>query len=181
MSECAEKKPVDLLIVGDSLVKWLDPSKISSGETIHECLPGGRIKDVKNKIKKVCNTVIPKNLFICCGSNHIPEQCPETVSRKLLSMVKEVKENLPNTNIFVNSILPKIDETYSPGMQSINKQLLWKCKKLGVDLVYNKQFWLGELFNYNLLARDKIHLSKKGVATLGSNIKYRLRKVNANS
>ena len=153
-----EKKAVDLAIVGDSLVKWVDPKRICNGETVLECLPGARIKDVRQKIKDMCAEIKPKNLFICCGTNHIPEQAPEVVTRKLVDMLKEVKKNLPETQIFLNSILPKFDEQYSPGIMEINKELNRKCRKLGVDLVYNKQFWEGGIVNFSLLVRDKIHL-----------------------
>ena len=38
------------------------------------------------------------------------------------------------------------------------------------------QFKENGVINYTLLARDRLHLSRKGVAALGSNFKYRIRK-----
>ena len=166
------KKDLELGIIGDSLVKWIDPKRVCPGtETELVCLPGARVGDIKKSVKRFAANFQPKNLILCTGTNHIPDESTHAINHKVKMLLEYTKALLPNTKIFLNSILPKYEETFSPGILELNKFLFVTCKKVGVDFIYNKQFWTGNghNINFSLLAKDKLHLSKKGVATMGSN------------
>ena len=118
-----------------------------------------------------------EHLILVAGTNHIPAEGPRIVFAKLRGMLEHAKDIFPQAKIYVSSILPKLSEGVLPGIEQLNTDLNRICRKLGIDLIYNKQFFGQPGFlDTTYLARDKIHLSKRGVATLATNIRYRLRK-----
>ena len=141
------------------------------------CQPGARIGKVKAMLTKLQTTSNVEHLVLVAGTNHIPSEKPATVRGKMKGLIHFAQDLFPSTKIYLSSILPKIDCGITPAISELNDSLRRTCKRLGVDFIYNQQFFPSDDSDITpLLARDCIHLSKKGVATLAGNIRYRLQK-----
>ena len=175
LEEPIQREQKKMVILGDSLIKWIDPARICPESSLL-CFPGARISRIKKEVSKLATTTEVEHIVLVAGTNHIPDETPRTVASKLKGLLDHTKESFPNSTIYISSILPKVNADFMPGIQEINVQLNRICRKLSIDLIYNKQFFSDSAQLESLLARDKIHLSKRGVATLASNIRYRLKK-----
>ena len=78
--------------------------------------------------------------------------------------------------IHFSGLLPKLGEEWVGYTQFVNWRLKKICRQVDVDLIYNEEFISDGQIDWSLIAKDLLHLSKKGVAKLGSNIKWRMRK-----
>ena len=91
-------------------------------------------------------------------------------------MVNEMKIKMPNTKIFVSDILPKMGTIFNNGLQRLNNKLYYASKNMGFKVINHFQFCVDGKIVDNFYARDQIHLSRGGVARLGCNFKYMLKK-----
>ena len=166
-----EKK---LIVVGDSLVKHLDLKKIfPDGDNLLICLPGARIGTIRRKIQKMAAIYDADHIIIVVGANHNSEDSI-VLATKIKFLLKESKELFPHSKLHYSAYLPKFSDALIPFVTDFNYRMKKICWGIGVDLIYNSQFIQNGKADQTLLARDGLHLSRKGVATLGSNMKYRV-------
>ena len=177
--QTTDKKDVHLAVIGDSIIKHIDANRICPDkQNIVKCEPGARIGDLKQLLINFEKEYRPDNLILCGGTNHLPGDSAYAVSHKMIKLAKLAVEKFPNSKIYMNSILPKFDDSFTEPIKEINSRVRRECRKINVDFIYNNQFLNGNEVNVSLLARDRLHLSRKGVAQLGSNFKYRIKKCN---
>ena len=113
-------------------------------------------------------------LLICAGSNLIPYENPDTISERMVDMIREIRYLLPNTKLYVQSILPKVKDEFNAGILKINKRLYNSQGNLNFTLLPNKKFFDSEWkTNFDLFSKDKIHLNFKGVGKLASTYMFR--------
>ena len=173
-----KKVDIDVFLIGDSIIKHIDLDKINSkGNNKSICKPGGKIEDAREQLKTVFKGNNVKRLILCTGTNHIPHEKPIEVGTKLVNLILDVKRNMPDTQIFISTILPKYGNCYAKGINFVNKMLFDASKVHNFDLVFNFQFHVGGVQNDSLFAQDQLHLNRRGVARLAMNFKYRLKKL----
>ena len=114
--------------------------------------------------------------MICAGTNHIPEnpyQSPFEIADKILDMIRETRHLMPDTKIYLQSILPKFDDSYTTGIARINSHLAQQQKRLDFTLLPNWKFFKNQKMNTELFSKDRLHLNFKGVRTLAINYMFR--------
>ena len=164
-----------LIVIGDSLIKHLDLNLICPNEdNMKVCLPGARIGIIHRELRKLAMIYDADHIIIVVGTNHHQENSA-VLSSKLKFLLKEAKELFADSNIYYSAYLPKFNDTCIPFINDVFDRIRKICWGI-VDLIYNSQLIENGIIDYTLLARDRVHLSKKGVAALGSNFKYRIRK-----
>ena len=90
-----QKDVLDLLVIGDSLVRHVDVNKINeNGTNKLICIPGGKIQDIRRKLIDTNNSFNIQKLVLCVGSNHIPDEPPDILSRNLLEFVSDVRKHI---------------------------------------------------------------------------------------
>ena len=174
-----EKKEVDVCLIGDSIIRHVDLDRINPGKhNLKICKPGGTVENAHNDIKSAFHNNKIKRLIICTGTNLIPKQKPVFVLKELITLIEDVRFNMPDTQIFISSILPKHGTTYASGINYVNRKLNEASKFYNFDFIFNLQFQSEGKQNSTMFAQDQLHLSKRGVAQLAMNFKYRLKKLN---
>ena len=164
-----------LIVVGDSLVRHLDLKRICPNEdNLLQCIPGARIGTIRRILYKLADKYEADHIVIVVGANHHQEDS-HVLSGKARFLLKEAKELFAESKIHYSAYLPKFSDMWIPYIQDFNERMKKSCWAIGVDFIYNSQFVINGAANQRLLAKDGLHLSRKGVATLGSNIKYRVR------
>ena len=168
------KNKLDLLIVGDSIVKYVNPEKINpGGRNKLICIPGGTLPDIRNALIYESKHNYIDSLVLNLGTNHLSFESPTSIGEQLSNFCAEIRQNLPNTRLLFSGLLPKTSDYYTPTVSFINNRLFQASKIHGFKLIMHKKFFYEDgSINFSLLSKDKIHLNKHGVAVFGSTIKY---------
>ena len=164
------------MIIGDSIVKHIKVNLLCPDEEcLLICKPGARINLIRYELTKLATEYDVEHLFIVVGANHSTEHSALMVS-KIKSLLTGAKDLFIDSKIHYSGYLPKYNESFLPFVNDVNNRLKRFCHAIGVDLVYNSQFIVNGAINWSLMARDGLHLSRKGVGQLASNFKYPIRK-----
>lgn len=157
------KPDLDLLLVGDSVPKYVNTDSIRPGAaTKNESKRGGSISDAYVKICEMNETYNVKELFLHTGSNHIPRQDPMSVAHELLEVIDRVQVMMPQTKIYMSAILPKVSISFNRGIDTINRHLCNVSKMNGFEFVEHGAFCSRGIVNTRLFAFDRIHPSVLG-------------------
>ena len=62
-------------------------------------------------------------MIIHIGSNEIPHVNAKSLTEKMIDMYKRIKTLTPSTKLVHSDILPKIDESYMPGIHYANESI----------------------------------------------------------
>lgn len=152
----------DSVIMGDSrtvgLIEYelMDSSRVIAG-------PGDRIDSILEHLEEIV-TMNPENLFLSYGLNDAMGFYaePSDFIDKYSTILRQVKERLPDVHIYINSILPVQDfalyenEGFSE-IGSYNEALREFCGKNGYGFIDNSQV-VAE--HWDLYEDDGIHLRK---------------------
>lgn len=105
----------------------------------------------------------PEILFLMLGANDASKEevNVDVFEKKYIAFLERVQEKLPDTKIFVNSILPVQEQAVEeePGLSEIpeyNKKLKALCKEMGVIYIDN-----GDLVKAKYYRDDGKHMKKK--------------------
>ena len=167
-----EKEVLELLCLGDSIIKWMNIDAIkSNAHTKKVCLPGAKIVDIREALIDLADSYTIKNIYLHVGSNEIPAKSPYEVTEELASFLAEIGISMPSTKVYLSAVLPKIDENYLSGINQINYVLCSICNTIGMIFVQHPFFcWDGQI-DWALYAHDGIHLNRRGIAQLTADIK----------
>ena len=160
---------LDLLVIGDSIVSHLDVDRLNPrGNNKLICKRGGKIEDIRDALmEETSSTKGMSHCIIHVGLNHAPEDPPHLLSAKLLSFLKEVRSNLPETSIHFSSILPKYGTEMLSGINFVNETVKRHRNLIGYSFIDHPDF----AWNTSLICKDGVHPSYKGVAQLAMDIK----------
>ncbi|CAG2210045.1 unnamed protein product [Mytilus edulis] len=104
------QRNIDVLIIGTSVVKDLEPRKIYRNKQVKiNTLKEKTIKGARSFIQSQSNKTPINNVVIQVGSNDLDlEDSIDQVIPPFMELLKETKESMPpDCNIFVGEILPR--------------------------------------------------------------------------
>lgn len=167
--------------MGDSIVKHIDVDRINpGGHNRKKALLGGKISDILNEIIDLNKKLDIQELLVHVGTNHVPYESPDVVFGQLMEMIKFLTDTMPDTKLYISSILPKgmkSDPDYNmlPGILNINSRLYHMQNQSGFTLISHNSFYMGSrAFDTSLLSRnDVIHLNRKGQGRLARDFMFR--------
>ena len=165
-SNTNDTKPViELALCGDSLTKWVDMSDLyPDGRKEKMCLKGAKIGKIRDAVIDLHNQYEVKQLIVHGGCNQIPHDSPLQVASDIIDFLIETKHHMPRTKLYFSAILPKVDNTFTPGINEINSLVLLACDALGVTFIQHPRFSREGVMNENLFTlSDYIHLNRRGV------------------
>ena len=170
------KEVVDFALCGDSLIKWVPTEEIiSAGNNKRVCLKGAKIKKIRQAVLNLHEEYDIKSLAIHGGSNSVPEDTPIQIAYEIIDFLSELKMLMPSTDIYFSAILPKIDDSFTPGMNEINQLVYSACAILGITFVQHRRFSNRGCMNDSLYTHsDLIHLNRRGVKQFTYDIKSSL-------
>ena len=171
------KQPLDMLIIGDSICRYLNVDLINpGGNNKLICRPGAKIGEIKEALINFESQYTVDKLIVHVMTNHIPEDTPTGIAKEMLGFVDDIQLNMPDTDLYISLVLPKYDASWLEGINDLNLQIHNESRRLGFSVIQHPQFAKRGHINNDLLSRDRIHLSRQGIKQLGIDIKYSLRK-----
>ena len=166
----AQASKSKVVIIGDSMIKHLDPKRIQNGlqnrKVTIKTFPGARIDDMKHYAVPTLTTK-PNTLIVHIGTNDLRNNTPSN----LLSSLEDLGEMImqytnKNTNLIWSEIITRThDPTLTNKVNLVNNSLARLCETRNWGLIKNNNI------TGNLLNNSGLHLNKQGTAALAKNIK----------
>ena len=172
------KAECDLLVIGDSIVRDVDPAIINpGGHTEIKCLPGARPNDVVSEFRKLSNLNTYKRILVHVGTNLVPKYSPSYVADKIVHCMETIRELSPNSKIAFSHLLPKESNALLPGIDSINVQVSSSGRSGPARTRFGFNPHAAHFtdrygrVDRSLFKHDGIHLSNSGVKAFNNSIK----------
>jgi len=162
--------PADIVFLGDSLTEGFDLEHYFKITNIrNRGLSGDTTYQVRYRLEEIVRAK-PKKLFLMIGINDFFQGTEEiTILRHIASIIEEFQQNSPETDFFIQSILPVnvsamlSDENINLAIFSLNDGLRLICHEFQthfVDLYGDFLNDKGEMDNKYTF--DGVHLSPAG-------------------
>ncbi len=163
-----------IVFLGDSLTHeapWVELFNEKSRTPIvilNRGLSGDTTKQLYERIGSIIR-LKPKQVFILIGINDlIQRSTPTDTLKRYESIVAILRETLPDTMIYIQSVLPVSDHWFNPDQQDIrglNQELQALSKKYHATYIDLYSHFVNERgFIDETLSNDGIHLLSKGYA-----------------
>ena len=179
LREPPTKGKKNILLIGDSIVNHIDIKKITDDESsidLH-CIPGARCDQIYDRLSELTKITDYAKIVCHVGTNYVPQHGPEFVSNKILDFLHKIQMQAPNSKICWSPILPKIDDSFNPGINTINYNIFTRNRH-GIRMYTCLNHW--DYFKVNgsvdpsFFCWDSVHLSFKGVEALEKSLKCHL-------
>lgn len=167
----APKDFKSVLVIGDSHVRHAGKNCAARGAFV-ECLPGGKITDVKNRLLSYLGVSLDC-IYFHVGCNNLrrgyrggPGYNGGHGKREALHAMADLlytaKTSFPGSRVFLSSVLVRRDIGYK-ALHSFNAQLELMCNNFSVEFVD-----ANSCVSRRDLSRDGVHFSHQAVTRLGS-------------
>ena len=97
-----------ILLIGDSIIKNIDPRKISRRRTVKICLPGKKAEQITAEVKSISVTN-PSHVIIHAGTNNLPTDSEHECAKHAEDLVKCIKARFPVAKIALSGITIRRD------------------------------------------------------------------------
>ncbi len=174
------------VFLGDSITDFYDLSKYYEGlPIVNSGINGNSTKDILENMQDRVYRYNPSKVIILIGVNDVVYDISmdETISN-IDKIIKGIKNNLPNCEIYVESIYPvnnddddKINQSILKGrnndtIKSLNKEIVKIAKKEKVNYINVYDLLKDENDNLKLeYTRDGIHLTNEAYEIVTKKIK----------
>ena len=157
----SENKP-NIAIVGDSMIKNINPRKLSRKRVNKFTFPGKRAEEIASEVKNINVQLHPTHVIIHTGTNNLPTDTGDQCIKNIKGLCSSIKEKFPMAKLGVSSIILRKDIEVSSKMYQVNEDLKRLCNESGFSFIDNSIIDESGLNNSNL------HLSAKGSALLAT-------------
>ena len=160
-TQCEDGK---VLVCGDSMIKHVKVKNASEVKVFR----GIRAEQLSRKLEsEIRDSAHMKTVVLHVGTNDIKRSTsPDDVMGEVYDLIRSVKKKCPTACVVVNSIVRRRDVS-ALYIDNINSSLRWACSVLGA--VYND---VTRYLDASCLARDGLHLNRKGSHILGKVIEH---------
>lgn len=156
-----------VLVLGDSMVKNIDNSKISRAAREQSCCHsyrGATVDQLQEKFKEDCcgadDEGSYETIILHVGTNNLTNEDPEDVATKMESLIQDAKNQAKN--VAVSSVVNRYDGRVPPNhITTFNGLLHDLCLRQQVTFIDNS------IIKKSLLNRSNLHLNKNGDRVLG--------------
>ena len=150
-----------IIFIGDSIVKSINPRKISKRRVVKRTFPGKNAEEIKSEINSIS---IPNDI-----SNNTVRECVKNIK----NLANCVEQRFPNSLYGLSSITARNDIDVSTKINEVNKELEKLREKKGFKFIDNKNI------DNSCLTGSNLHLNLKGSALLAANFIRFIRGKNA--
>ena len=114
----------------------------------------------------------PNQIILHCGTNNLPSsEDPETITRSIINIAKNIKANNVKVAVAISGIIPRRD-TFNLKAKQVNETLKKICEEEKIPFISHH----GINTRFHLNSRG-LHLNDKGTSCLAQNFKRLLSDV----
>ena len=152
----------NIVLVGDSMVKNINPRKLSRKRVSKFTFPGKRAEEIAYEVKNISIHDQPTHVIIHAGTNNLPTDTSEQCIKNIKGLCISVKQRFPNAKLGISSIISRKDIDVSGITRQVNNQMKHICDESGYTFIDNS------IIDESGLNNSKLHLSPKGSALLAT-------------
>ena len=157
----SEQHPI--VIIGDSIIKHINPQKLSSKTVKKYTFPGKTADEISNQIESMKTGIHPSHVIIHAGTNDIPVQNSNECTTNIEKLAGKAKSQFPNAKIGLSGITLRQDVDVNDKINQTNENIRNLCTEQGYTFIDNGNIDPSGLNN------SKLHLNAKGTAYLAVN------------
>ncbi|CAB3980029.1 Hypothetical predicted protein [Paramuricea clavata] len=94
-----------IVLIGDSIVKNINPKKISKKKVIKRTFPGKNAEEIKHEIKSIPTNSTPSHVIIHVGTNNLPINTADECVKNIEDLAHSGKARFPGSRIALSSII----------------------------------------------------------------------------
>ena len=167
-SKSDTREKCDLLLIGDSIVKYVDLDKYDQlgMSYMNVCIPGARSQAIRSRIVELNLKYSFGHVIVHVGSNYLPRTSSFYAARKVTELLIGVKEIMPDTIVDFSPILPKIGPEMLVTIHSVNRWIIEEVRDHGIGYVVTTigtRFGTSYDADKSFICWDGTHLSYAGV------------------
>ena len=162
----------ELLLIGDSIIKNLDPKKMSKRPMAKRVYRGCKVQDIKTEEDNLPPQGI-KAVLIHAGTNNVPvSDDPKGLAQHLDELGSAIQDRESNCEVIVSGIIHRDDTECENNISTSNAEIKKVCRK-------NKWYFVdNDNIDSSCLNSSGLHLNRKGDSVLASNLIRAIRKKN---
>ncbi len=151
----------DIVIIGDSIIKNIQPRKLTRNKKVHKyTFPGKTADEIEKEINFDNLKTIPSHIIIHVGTNNLPLETATECVQKIEKLATKVKAQFPYSKIGLSGITVRHDIVMSEKITKVNEEIGQICTKLNASFIDNSTI------DHSCLNGSKLHLNAKGSAIL---------------
>ena len=157
------------IYVGDSIVRKTD-ARLSKGEDVVVCLPGGTIEHVTGRVEEIMGRGHGGSILVHIGTNNADKEGTTAILYTYRNLLKKTKQASIG-QIILSGILPvfgnRIQGYRNSKRMAVNGMVKRLCKEDEVGYV---DLWDSFVGKEEMYVRDGLHLSGKGAAVFAEGL-----------
>ncbi|CAB4016688.1 Hypothetical predicted protein [Paramuricea clavata] len=156
-------KPKSVLIIGDSIIKHIDPRKLSKKTVYKRSFPGKRVEEIHDEIDNIQMNDELSYVIIHVGTNNLSSESVDSCVRKIQKLALKTRRKFQNSKIGISSIIHRDDINVSAKLSAVNGKLKEMANNDDFVFIDNSRI------DGTCLNGSKLHLNAKGSAYLANN------------
>ena len=158
-----ENKPINLkpiILLGDSIIKHIDPKKLSRRTVYKYTYPGKTCEEIKEAVDDLPTDLDPSHVILHCGTNNLVIDSADVCVTKIKNLAEKVENKFPNAKLGISGLTYREDIVVNSMQVDVNEKL----KKLCLDS--NFTYIDNSTIDQTCLNGSKLHLNGKGSSLL---------------
>ena len=150
-----------IVIIGDSIVKNIQPRKLSRKKVHKYTFPGKTAVQIEKEINFDLKVIL-SHIIIHVGTNNLPLETATECAQKIEKLAMKVKKQFRDSKTGLSGVTVRHDIAMLEKLREVNKEIGHICTKLDVSFIDNS------IINDSFLNNSKLHLNGKGSAILAA-------------
>ena len=155
----SKSKP-NILLIGDSMIKDINPHKLSKSSVRKLTYPGKRAEEIADQIESAHVHSPPTEVIIHVGTNNLITDSSRECFDHIQSLISNIKKRFNGIRIGISSLIMREDIDITSKIKETNELLKDLCLKEGYTYIENMNI------DATCLNGSKLYLNSKGSALL---------------
>lgn len=161
-SEATKSRPI--VIIGDSVIKHIDPKKLSQRPVRKFSYPGKTTDEIAEAVTSSVTSIDlasdPSHVIIHAGTKNLPMDSAQSCAAKIKSLALKVKNKFPNSRIGISGITYREDIQVDSKRNEINETVRLMAEDNNITYIDNS------VIDNSGLNGSRLHLNAKGSSLL---------------
>ena len=153
-------KPI--VIIGDSIIKNIDPRRLSKKPVRKFTYPGKTTDHISEEVMYINVNGDAAHVIVYAGTNYLATDSAQRFAEKIVDLAKAVKLKFPYSRIAVSALTQREDLDLSANLHDANENLKSLSESNNFTLIDNS------IIENSCLSSSKVHLNSKGSSLLAA-------------
>ena len=148
------------MLIGDSMIKHIDPKKLSQRRVHKFSYPGKTAGEIAEVVDSIAVASDPSHVLIHTGTNNLPSESAESCVTEIKNLALKVKKKFPNSSVGISGMVYREDINVDSKRVKVNEMVQLMAKDNNILYIDNS------VIDSSALNGSKLHLSAKGSSLL---------------